>query len=229
MSEKKLFILLLLTAVLIAWFYLTKQATQKLPILEPTNTVAELPPQQLETNFIEVTSNTAPVEAVQQPTNAIEPTVPLTNALIATNIEQWKAAIQGLKKEAGFITEQHWLVEQPGRKAGLPINLSLGDKTVQYSAVLISVTAKNEIGDIMEVEMQSPNMNIHDTRELGLQLCNMLGVDPKDFLAWCDKVGNHWLDAPLYAGGNRNYSFQILNGYNDEKPWLINFMITPNP
>lgn len=221
-------ILLLLIGVLIARFYLAEQAPQIPPTFEPANVAVKPQSSQPETNLAGVSSNAFPVQVTSQPTNAVESSEPIA-AFTATNLEQWKTVIKGLKKEAGFTTEQHWLIEQPGRKVGLPIILNLGDKTVQYSAVLISVTAKNETGDIMEVEMQTPNMNIDETRELGLQLCNMLDYDPKGFLAWCDKVGNHWLDAPLYAGGNRNYSFQILRGYNDEKPWLINFMITPNP
>jgi hypothetical protein len=81
----------------------------------------------------------------------------------------------------------------------------------------------------MEVEMHSPIMNIEETRELALQLCNMLQVDPKNFLAWCDNVGNNWLDQPLFADGNHYYSFHLLQSFNKEKPWFINFMIIPNP
>lgn len=68
-------------------------------------------------------------------------------------------------------------------------------------------------------------MNIDETREFGLQLCNMLEVDPKDFLAWCGQVGNHWLDAPLFNTGNKSYGFGIRRTYNDEKSWFINFVI----
>jgi hypothetical protein len=53
----------------------------------------------------------------------------------------------------------------------------------------------------------------------------MLGQDPTDFLAWCNKVGNNWLDAPLYSTGDHYYGFQILNTYNNENPWYINFLI----
>jgi hypothetical protein len=158
-------------------------------------------------------------------------TILFTNALTATNLEQWTNTIRDLKPLAGFKFQQHWLVEQPGRTNGIPIILNLGDKTVQYNAVLVSILAKNETGDIMEVEMQTPNMNIDDTRELGLQLCNMLQIDPKNFLAWCDKVGNNWLDQPLFGDGDghHHYSFHLLRSSNDERPWLINFMIIPNP
>ena len=221
-------ILLLLSIVLIAWLYLSKQAPQKPLTTEQTNEVVQPSPQQQEASQVEITPHTSPANTVPELANTIESSG-LINALAATNLEQWKAAIEGLKPLAGFKFQQHWLVEQRGRTNGIPIGLSLGNNTIQYKAALISIEAKNETGDIMEVEMQTPNMNIDDTRDLGLKLCNMLDYDSKDFLAWCDKVGNRWLDAPLYAGGNRNYSFQILRGYNDEKPWIINFMITPNP
>jgi hypothetical protein len=76
-------------------------------------------------------------------------------------------------------------------------------------------------------------MDIDETRELGLQICNMFGRDPSDFIAWCNKVGNHWLDAPLYSSrniympnSNETFGFQTLRTYTDEKPWYINFVIT---
>jgi hypothetical protein len=223
-------ILLLLIVFLAAWLYLTKQAPQQQQTPEPTNAVVEPPPSKPETSLVELSSNAIPIEAVQQPTNTIEPTAQLTNALTATNLAQWTNAIKGLKPLAGFKFQQHWLVEQPMRTNGIPIVLSLGNKTIQYSAVLVSILAKNGTGDIMEVEMQTPNMNIDETRELGLQLCNMLGIDPKGFLAWCDQVGNRWMDQPLFGDGDgHHYSFHLLQTFNNEKPWSINFMIIPNP
>jgi hypothetical protein len=164
--------------------------------------------------------------AISQPSR---PKTKSFNALTATNLEQWKTTIKGLKKLAGFTINQHWLVEQPGRTNGIPIVLSIGNKTTQYSAVLISILAKNETGELMEVEMQTPNMNIDETRELGLQLCNMLDLDPTDFQTWCNKVGDQWLDTPLYGAGNKFYSFQTRHTSNAQKPWFINFMIIPNP
>lgn len=116
-------------------------------------------------------------------------------------------------------------MEQSNRRTGLPFTLNQDGRTVAYDATFVSITAKNETGNLIEVQMQTPNMNIDETRDLGLQLCNMLGVDSKDFLVWCDKVGNHWLDAPLYATGNKSYGFQTLRTFNDEKPWFINFII----
>jgi hypothetical protein len=163
----------------------------------------------------------------------IKPANKVFNALTATNLEQWTNAIKGLKPLAGFQFQQHWLVEQPGRTNGLPIALRVGDKVVEYSAVLISVNAESENGQIMRIEMQTANMNIDETRELGIQLCDMFGRDPRDFLAWCDKVGNHWLDSPLYSSrniyvpnGNETFGFQTLHTFNNESPWMINFIIT---
>lgn len=206
------------------WFYVTKQVPQKPLKPAPTNAVAESPQQQPKTNALEISSNATLVESALQMSNAIESTALLTNALTATNLEQWKTAINGFKKLAGFTLDQHWLVEQPGRKTGLPIILRVGDKAVLYNAVLISVNAKNGTGQIIRIEMQTLNMNIDETRELGVQLCDMLGVDSKDFLTWCDKVENHWMDQPLYATGEGNYGFQILNTFDNGKPWMINFV-----
>jgi len=78
----------------------------------------------------------------------------------------------------------------------------------------------------LEAELQTPNMNIDETRELGVQLCKLIGQDPTEFLAWCDKVGNHWLDAPLYGTkSNAPLSFKILMTYNNDKPWCIDLAI----
>jgi len=226
---KKLpYILLALAVIAIVLICLTKRSIKESPIFEPTNTVIEL---QSETNLTKIVPN-VPIK-VPRPNPAVgtnEPIAEMTNALTAMNLAQWTNAVKSLKPLAGFKFQQHWLVEQQGRTNGIPIVLSLGDKTVQYKAVLISILAKNETGDIMEVEMQTPNMTIDETRELGTQICTMLNIDPKGFLAWCDQVGNHWLDQPLFGDGDgHHYSFHLLHSYNNEKPWLINFMIIPNP
>lgn len=212
----------------IVWFCVNKQALQKPPILEPTNTAVELPPQQPKTNFIEVASNAA---LVQQPTNVIESMAPLSNALTATNIEQWKAAIKGLHKSPG-LTER-WNMEQTNRTTGIPIVLAENDKSVSYKVRFIDVEPLAD-GTIRKVEMHSPIMNIDETRELGLQLCAMLGRDPADFSAWCDKVGNNWKENPTLfsSGGSRTPNsdkfagFGILNSFDNDKPWYIDFFIT---
>ena len=227
--KKILFISLLLIVALTAWFCLTKQAPQNSLTSEPTNTVVESPPQS-ETNSLAVVSNTSSSEPVSQQTNTIEPIEPtneMTNALMATNIEQWKAAIKGLHKSPGL--SESWHMEQTNQASYVPITLQENGQTVSYKVRFIDISIKNENGDILEAEARSPMMNIDETRELGLQLCNMLQVDPKNFLAWCDKVGNHWLDQPLFGDGNRHYSFHLFHTYNNEKPWSISFMIIPNP
>jgi len=173
---------------------------------------------------------TTPAGTASQPTNAIASIIPLTNALTTTNIEQWKAVIKGLHKSPGL--SESWDMEMTNRTSGILVPLIANGQTNFYKARFINIDVyQDSDGKIMEVQMHSPIMNIDETRELGLQLCNMLGQDPSGFLAWCDKAGNHWLDAPLYGVGesSRRYSFQILRTYTDDKPWYINFMIIPNP
>jgi hypothetical protein len=235
MKKILFFSLLLLAIVAIAWFHLAKRAAHKPEALEPTNEVAQRSPYQPKTSSVEVASNVSSVQFAPEPMDTIEASEPINgpiSAVTATNLEQWKTALKGLKKLAGFTTEQHWLIEQPGRKTEIPIVLSLKDKVVQYNAVLISVTAENGTGNVTEIQMQTPNMNIDEMRELGLQLCILLGVESTEFLSWCDKVGNHWLDAPLFSSKDfrdpntaKIFGFETLMTYDNEKPWMINFII----
>lgn len=158
------------------------------------------------------------------------------NILATTNLEQGKLAIKGLKKLGGYTDKfgQHWLVEQPGRTNGLPVILSANGNLIRYQAILISVDCLNgnDLNHVSEIQTQMEIMNIDETRKMGLQLCSLLKTDPEGFLAWCDKVGNHWLDSPLYGVSSRgtiakkDISFQILHSFNNDKPWGINVMIS---
>ncbi len=227
--KKILPILLLLVVALIIWFCLNKQNPQKPLTSEPSNTVVEPPQSQPETNFIKVASNTTPVEVVQQPANIVESTEAM-NVLTATNIEQWKAAIKELHKSPG-LTES-WGMEQTNLTTGIPITLEKNGQIVSYKAQFINIDMFNA-DQIRKVEIHSPVMNIDETRKLGLQLCTMLGRDPSDFLAWCDKVGNHWVDSTLFSSGGspvpnsgKFAGFGILHTYNNDSPWYIDFFIT---
>jgi hypothetical protein len=225
-----LYISLALVAVFIAWFYLTKQAPQKSSPPEPTNEVAQSLPSP-ETNLAAIISNRPAAQIEPQPTNIIEPTATLANGLTATNLEQWKITINGLHKSPGL--SESWNMEITNRTSGISVPLIANGQTNFYKTRFINLDIyEGGGGKIMEVQMHSPIMNIDETKELGLQLCNMLGQDPADFLAWCDKVGNHWLDAPLYYSkssrdpdSNRIIEFKTLMTYTDAKPWYIDFII----
>jgi|SRR5665213_389586 len=224
--KKLLYILLAVAVVFIGWYCFTNRATRKIG----TPTLVNSQPK---TNLAMAVSNIP--FTVSRPTS-LEPNksiTEMTNALTATNVEQWKTAIKELKPLAGFKLKQDWMMEKTNRLDSVPIMLQQNSNAVPFNARFINITAKNETGDIMEVEMHSPIMGIDETRELGLQLCNMLGQDPSDFLAWCDKVGNHWLDAPLYDGfsvpipnSNKFCGFGVKRTYTDGKPWYILFFIT---
>ena len=116
---------------------------------------------------------------------------PMRHPRTMTNLDQCKMAMKGLKMLGGFKFKQSWLVEQHGRTNGLPVVLTENGKTVQYSAVLISVDCLdiNNTNLVSEIQMQAPNMNIDETRKLGLQLCAMLQVAPDSFLVGVTKLG----------------------------------------
>ena len=60
---------------------------------------------------------------------------------------------------------------------------------------------------------------------MGLQLGKLFGYEDGEFIAWCDKVENHWLDAALYSRGDHYFGFTIIRTYNDEKPWCIQVLL----
>jgi hypothetical protein len=149
------------------------------------------------------------------------------NALNATNLDQWKEVIPGLRYSDNLGRWSSWVMEQTNRLTGIPVSLDENGKTISYRVRFVNIGVyNNEGGKIMEVEMHSPMMNIDETRSLGLQLCQMLELDSSGFSEWCDKVGNHWPDSPLFStASNAHLSFRILNTFNNDTPWYINFVI----
>jgi hypothetical protein len=152
------------------------------------------------------------------------------NALTATNLEQWKHIIKGLAYSDKFGDAEHngiesWIMEQTNREVGIPVLFGINGKAILYSVSFIDVHSSLVNGLIHRVEMQSPNLNIDETRKLGLNLCNLLKLDPKDFELWCDKVGNHWVDAPLFSSNGYRFGFETLRTFDDKNRWFINFVI----
>ena len=170
------------------------------------------------------------VRTPPQTTNAADSTPLLANALTATNITQWTDVIKGLDRVPN--DPHNWLMEvaDPATHAplfnqGVPLLLKKNGKTVAYNAHFISINTKNEQGDILEIQLMSPLMNIDETRQIGLQLCEMLGVAPSGFLAWCNSVGNRWMGVAPYSTGNHYYIIQTVNSCNKEHPWAMNLLI----
>mgnify|MGYP001598368567 FL=1 len=225
MKKTILILSLILILALLVWFYLPKRVLQPIKIAKSTNAVNQsLSP--------EIISNEPVTQSMSQATNTA-PTNEVFNAFALTNLEQWTNAVKDLKKMGGFQFSQSWVFEQqqpnrkgPDRNTGKLFILNYNGKTVPYTASFISLDTKNGSDDLLEVALQSSNMNIDETRQLGLQLLDMLQMDSQGFTDWCNQVGNHWVDAPLWGtSGNRHMGFHILRGYNDEKPWLIEFVI----
>jgi hypothetical protein len=214
-----------LIVCLTIWVCLKKQTVQKSQAIESTNEVAlSLPPS-------EIASNRVYAQTDKHITNIIESESPvLINPMTATNIEQWKSFFSGLHRSTGLT--QRWVMEQTNRSDGIPAILAGNGQSVLYKVRFIDVEPLSD-GTIRKVEMHSPIMNIDETRQLGIQLCNMLGRDPAEFLAWCNNAANHGLDSALFSSGGSQMSnsdnfggFGILRTYDSDKPWYIDFFIT---
>ena len=139
------------------------------------------------------------------------------------SLADWTNALPHIKQWSQFRGRSSWVVV-PMDTNSYPVILLAGvnGKTIQYKAKLTSVDA---MGDhIREIELHTPDMSIDETRKFGESLLEMMGKDKSDFDAWCDKVGNNWVDAPLYSSGssqvpdsNKCYGFQMLRSYGNEK------------
>lgn len=141
------------------------------------------------------------------------------DVLSATNLEQWKSLITDLKQVRGLPDD--W----SAHRTKIPfVLLKHNGHSMIFRTETIDVTTI-DAQDFMGAEIDSPKMDIDETRKVGLKLCEMFGFDSKEFVAWCDKVGNKWLDAPLFNTGDPNHSFRIRRSYNDEEPWVFNFII----
>jgi hypothetical protein len=187
------------------------------------------------------TSNNKPVEMPAiSPTNGSLPAVTtlppkptvnissqkLLNANKTRILADWTNAIPGFKVTIDSPYVESLIMEQRDTNK-CPKLLLTGDngQSVTYIASFITLEIIKPDERIRRVEIQTPFMNIDETREMGSQLCNLLNVDSKDFLAWCDKVGNHAIDAPLFSTGNHLNGFGIHRTFNNQSPWYINYVI----
>lgn len=161
---------------------------------------------------------------------AIELSAPreLTNeppdVLTATNLQQWKSLIRNLKPVASL--PKFWETYNP---QGCVILKSKGQSIV-YKMQRVSVMLANTVGktgEILEADICTPKMDIVETRELGLKIYKMFGFDPTKFEAWCKSVGTEWLDTPVFYGGDHNHMIQIRHSFNQQQPWVMHFIISP--
>jgi hypothetical protein len=150
------------------------------------------------------------------------------NPLAATNLEQWKTIIPGLRKLSGFKISEYWAMDQTNRRTGVPVTMINNGQMLVYKVNLANISFTKGT-NVMEVELHSPIMDINETRQLGSELCAILGADPRGFLLWCDQVGNNWKDEPSYTVGDQHLNFQTKPSFGEQTPWYINFIYTPNP
>jgi hypothetical protein len=154
----------------------------------------------------------------------------VTNAVVITefeNISDFKK-IPSLKLLQQYTGTQSWI----SYHTSVPFQLQgQNDRTFVFNADFIDSEIIATNGRVQSLELQSSYMNIDEIQAFGLQLCAFLSIDPKNFLAWCDKVGNRWLDQPLFYSGagaspssNKIMAFNIRHTFNNEKPWYIDFI-----
>jgi len=223
MKKRIAFLCIVLVAIVCIWLWFRHGNVSK----EKHPVVVTADQREMEANATATMTSTS---GFSHETNLNTAVVPL-NAIVATNLEQWKTIIPGLHYSDTFGDWESW-VRQEDSAAGIPVLLSKDKNQTIFKVAFIDVDVLKS-GEMQKSELHSGRMDISQTREHGLQLCKLLGIDPAKFLAWCDKVGNSWMDAPLFSSGgsrdienNRIYSFGVARTYNDQNPWYIDFIIS---
>lgn len=159
------------------------------------------------------------------------PTNGLLNATITTNLDQWKAAITNLHNDPA--NKENWIMRQSDTNAGVRLIISGKNQTwMEFDSNFININVRTNSDDIDRIEIQGVEMNIAQIRVSGDALSKVMGTDKSNFNAWCDKMGNRLMDAPLFSSDKARLEngemcrFEMLASHNSEKPWMINFIIT---
>lgn len=214
-----LVVAILPVAIVICLFARPKQ-------FKPVQEVASKFSQMAGTRNVNKTERAQPANPVAQ-TSASSVGGPITSppdVLAATNIEQWKSLIPNLAMVPGVPNIWATLDRQRGVNS---VVLKSKDQSIIYRTHSVSLMVAKNASDVIEADIYTPKMDIVETRELGLKICEMFGFDSSKFLAWCNSVGNNWLDSPFIYVGDNNHNFRIRHSYNDQKPWVMDFAIMP--
>ena len=141
--------------------------------------------------------------------------------------------IKSLHEINGFLHERNWYSNSNLVAFQLK---SVKGKPIKFMADMMWALTDKKDGHVRQLDLHSPEMDIDQIRQVGLQLEEAWGLDPTDFLTWCNKVGNKWLDAPLYSSrngtppsSNKLIGFGVHRNLSDDKPWYIILSIQDGP
>lgn len=190
------------------------------------------PPETSASPVLEIkNASTNAIMRSSQPTiNLPKPKEPL-DAIKMQSLADWTNAIPKITQWSHFREDSSWVAASRDTNDYPTLLLAgLNGSGVQFTASLTDVEA---VGDhVRRIEMHSVWMNIEDTKLLGDSLLELMGKDKASFDVWCAKVGNNWVDAPLYDSYNAQLpnsdkvcSFGTHRTFSNEKPWFINFVI----
>lgn len=159
---------------------------------------------------------------------------PLLEATIVTNIAVWTQALPGIRLLNPSTIEESWIFEEasPDKYPLLSIT-GVDGQNLEYVARFVAVQVSKQDEHIRRIELQSPNMTIEDAKKIGLKIARLLELDPKEFISWCDLVGNQWMDKPVFTSKagvspdpNKTIGFTVKATFDNVKPWYITFIMS---
>ena len=117
---KKTFILILLLLMAVSlWFYFQRHPALSMSLIGESKSQVVQQPDTNQATLVAITNNSL--------TNT-GATIEMFSALTATNIEQWKAAIKGLKQLGGFKFSQEWAMQSAMRTNSTALRFRFNNK-----------------------------------------------------------------------------------------------------
>jgi hypothetical protein len=156
--------------------------------------------------------------------------VGLLNATMATNLNQWKAAITNFHNDP--MLKENWVMQQSDTNTGVRLIISGTNQTwMEFDSNFINVNTEKNSDNIHKIEIQGEDMNIADIRFVGSVLLKVMGKGESDLNAWCDKIESSPADKSLFSSvsaylpNGKVGRFEIISSDDPEKPWTIKFVI----
>lgn len=143
------------------------------------------------------------------------------------SLAQWKSFIPELHYSTTIGKIEYWEQRNRDQTTGIPLRFTRNDRAAIFNVSFAGISAYKPNGILQVAELHSPKMDINETKKLGLQLLQLVDLDPKDFLAWCETAAAHGMDEPVFSTGTRDHLYIIntRHSFNEAKPWYILFEI----
>jgi hypothetical protein len=156
------------------------------------------------------------------------------DATKVSDLNDWKNVFPEIKLLNPSPVEESWVYQNQNSHDYSSVVISgSGERSLNFATSLVDVQVSKPDNHIRRIELQAPKMTIQQIKNLGLQMCSVLQIEPKAFQAWCDAVGNVWIDKPVFSSGAgispndaKTIGFTVNPTFDNNCPWYMTFLFS---